>query len=151
MAWLRENLIEKPVNSVAVASIHGAGGMSKTFLAHVFAAEHPGEIPFLEIHTGGALALGSEDRAAGKSRRGRLDTAARIHETACAHHNPLEGSGGKSHSQGAPLGSLRPPESMALFRNVLKKDFVPAWKEDYQNLADYLTHRPTESASRPSP
>ncbi|MCP4687942.1 MAG: hypothetical protein GY859_07825, partial [Desulfobacterales bacterium] len=52
MAWLKENLIEKPVNSVAVASMHGAGGMGKTFLAHVFAAEHRDDVPFLEIHLG---------------------------------------------------------------------------------------------------
>ncbi|MCP4622689.1 MAG: hypothetical protein GY850_04060, partial [bacterium] len=36
MEWLKKNLIETPRNRVAGASMHGAGGMGKTFLADVF-------------------------------------------------------------------------------------------------------------------
>ncbi|MCP4693333.1 MAG: hypothetical protein GY859_35155, partial [Desulfobacterales bacterium] len=176
MAWLRENLIEKPVNNVAVASMHGAGGMGKTFLAHVFAAEHRGEIPFLEIHLGerspfeaGIELLEKLDVDARKintpeklrialrhlySKSGGIiilddvrDEGARILLPESIKWRALITTRSKTLAESLtpkvrPLESLRPHESMALLRNVLEKDFAPAWKEDYQDLADFLAHRP---------
>lgn len=50
--WLKTHLIDQPSNCVAVVSVHGTGGMGKTFLAHVFAAQHREEQHFLEIYLG---------------------------------------------------------------------------------------------------
>ncbi|NUM34012.1 MAG: hypothetical protein HUU50_05685, partial [Candidatus Brocadiae bacterium] len=52
LAWLKTYLLDRPVNSVAVVSVHGAGGMGKTFLAHVFASQYREKAAFLEVHLG---------------------------------------------------------------------------------------------------
>lgn len=50
--WLKEHLINKETPSVALASLHGAGGMGKTFLAHVFAQNYRDQFTFLFIYLG---------------------------------------------------------------------------------------------------
>jgi hypothetical protein len=52
MDWLKTHLIDRPTNSVAVVSLYGVGGMGKTFLAHVFTAEHREDHRFLEVYVG---------------------------------------------------------------------------------------------------
>ena len=67
LRWLRERLIDGSDPTVAVASVRGAGGMGKTFLTHVFAAEHREHTRFVEIHMG-------EDKSAAEAGRELLNT-----------------------------------------------------------------------------
>ena len=67
LRWLRERLIDGSDPTVAVASVQGAGGMGKTFLTHVFAAEHREHTRFVEIHMG-------EDKSAAEAGRELLNT-----------------------------------------------------------------------------
>ncbi|HJP17345.1 MAG TPA: NB-ARC domain-containing protein [Nitrospinota bacterium] len=55
--WLEEHLIKQQTASVAVVSLHAAGGMGKTFLSHVFATKFREQNQFLEIQVGERPAL----------------------------------------------------------------------------------------------
>ena len=58
MAWLATKLIDEPTLHVVITSVHGAGGMGKTFLAHKFALDHKTkELLFAEIYLGESSAL----------------------------------------------------------------------------------------------
>jgi len=50
--WLKKHLINKKTPSVALASLHGTGGMGKTFLAHVFVRKYQKKYRFLSIYLG---------------------------------------------------------------------------------------------------
>ncbi len=50
--YLKKHVIEAPRNCVAVVSAHGAGGIGKTFLAHVFSEQNRKHHNFIEIYLG---------------------------------------------------------------------------------------------------
>jgi len=52
LAWLKQHLIDQDSNTVALASLHGAGGMGKTFLAQAFANRFKDTASFIPVYLG---------------------------------------------------------------------------------------------------
>lgn len=83
LAWLKKHLLDRPAISVAVASVHGARGMGKTFLAHAFVDLHCREVVFRELYLGerSALDVGLEFLRSIGVKSDHIDSTERLQKT----------------------------------------------------------------------